>query len=225
MEDRFNNFESYFGGRMSAKESLDFQTALSASPELKAEYDLFLQIKKATSDIQKDEIRGQLEDIGISNSKENIESSAKQDTTKIYSLLKWASSIAALFVIGFLGYQAAQGSNPDQLFAQHFEVYEMQQSRGEPTDLPELDSKNLNTPELKLFYAATIISEGREAEAIKYLTEVPDESTFRNQKYWYLGLANLKSGNITEAKRHFNHLRKLGNYKKTEIEDILSKLN
>jgi len=63
-----------------------------------------------------------LEDIGISNSKENIESSAKQDTTKIYSLLKWASSIAALFVIGFLGYQAAQNISQKSLTNQRSET-------------------------------------------------------------------------------------------------------
>jgi len=223
IENYYDTFDSYFHGRMSAKESLDFETSLEADIELKVEYNLFLQIKKSTSDIERDKIREQLESVKISDNQSSL---GEKKDTKIFSMVKWVSAVAALFIIGFWGYKSAQNMSSEQLFAQNFEVYEIQQSRGvDAIPFPDIGRAALNTPELKLLYSTIKMESNEMTEAINVLNEISDDTSLRDQKYWYLGLANLKSGKITEAKKHFIHLQKLSNYKKSEIEDILSKLN
>lgn len=227
MENNYDSFESYFYGRMSAKEAMDFETALNENAELNSAYEDFILIKKAASDIQKDKLRLQLEGIDIEEKNSKTEEQTRNKSTRIYTLMKSAAAIAALFIIGFWGYQASQKNSPEEIFAQNFEAYTPKQSRGEKTEFPSIDSRiEASTPELKLLYATGILSNSSDKdeinESIEVLSEISDETAFRDQKYWYLGLANLKIGNIQEAKTHFDHLQKLSNYKNQEIVKILS---
>lgn len=223
MEENYLSFESYFHGQMSAKESLDFQTALSANQKLKEEYEIYLSIKKATSDIEKEKIRQQLESIEITEDKEELIDHSSKGSAKIFSLLKWASSVAAIFIVGFFGYQLIATPSPEALYAQNFEAYEMQSSRGEEDlSFPDIGRIELKTPELKLFYSTRMMANDDIDEALKTLNEISDDSSLRDQKYWYLALANLKTGNTEEAIKHLDHLRSISNYKKPEIEEILS---
>jgi len=232
--DETNNitFESYFSGNMSAKEVLDFESALDSNPELSKEYELFLSIKKSTSDIHRDRLRNQLDTVLAANNSSDSEISISEDkapsknTSKIIRLIKMASAVACLFLIGFWVLNMNAPQDNEAIFAEYFEEYTPQFSRG--TDMPTSteDKSDLETPEQKLIYANDVLSQSSEdseyKEAIEVLTEITDVSMLRDQKYWYLGLANLKIGNIEEAQKHLTYLQSISNFKKQEIEKILS---
>jgi len=225
MEDNYTSFDAYFHGRMSAKEAVDFQSALDASSKLKADYRAYVSIKRAAFDIQKNKLREQLESVDIAEDPATKEPQKGRAPTRVLTLLKSAAAIAALFIVGFWGYQAAQGPSTDQLFADNFEIYTPQNSRGDDTEPSSISRNEESSPESALTFASAILGDKNTdniQEAIKALDNIPDESSFRNQKYWYLGLAHLKSGNIKKAKSHFSHLQEISNYKKPEIERILS---
>lgn len=241
MSENNKTFDAYFHGRMSAKQAIDFQTALEANSQLKSDYEFYLSVKKATLEINRDNLRSQLDNIDLGKLKEgqvDAGPKAKNSNTKLFSLLKSAVAIAALFVIGFWGYQAAQPTDMEDVFAQNFETYLTKQSRGEnESTLAKIYNEGNyeqfilqaneieHTPEIDLMLANVYLVTNQEKLAISTLERISDESSFRDQKYWYLGLANLKEENIIEAKKHFNHLLSLSNYKKKEITKILSALN
>ena len=232
MEENDKSFEAYFHGKMSSKETLDFETALKANSQLKSDYEFYVAVKRSASEIKKDELRSQIDDINLDKNGEEQKVrylTAKKKSTKVISLLKSAVAVAALFIVGFWGYNVVQAPSTETLFAQNFAEYTPQFSRGENAELPTIDKSELNTPELKLMYASDILSQSLEStkyeEAIKILFEITDMSMLRDQKYWYLGLAHLKIGDIPEAKKHFIYLQSISNYKKKEITTILSALN
>lgn len=240
MDDNDKNFEAYFQGKMSAKQSLDFQTAMEANPQLKSDYDLYVSIKRATAEIKRDKIRSQLKSLDLDEEKEinRTSSSPKNKTSKIFTLIKTGISIAALFMIGFWGYNAAQSTDNEKLFAQNFDVYTVKSSRGgnENNQYAAYKKGNYNaftvladgedhSPELELMLANSYLVMGKVEYAISSLNKISDDSSFRDQKYWYLGLANLKINNFKETKKHLLHLQSLSNYKKQEATKILSKLN
>ncbi|MGK0317584.1 MAG: hypothetical protein ACI86M_003828 [Saprospiraceae bacterium] len=228
MEENNKRFGVYFHGRMSDNESLEFQSSLKGNPNLKSDYEFYESVKRASSDIRKDELRGQLEEINLEEEPNNQSNTTKKEkvrSTKIFTLIKFAVAIAALFFIGFWGYQDAQKPDIQGLYAQKFETFVPQQSRGENIDLSSIDRNNINTPELKLWYSTILLSENKTKEAISTLNEINDKTSFRDQKYWYLGLSNLKTGNFAEAKKHFAYLRSISNFKKQEITEILLAIN
>jgi len=229
--DETNNitFESYFSGNMSAKEALDFETALDSNPELSEEYKFFLSVKESTFDIHRDLLREQLDIVvAIDNEhKENKTNNVKpKKTSKIINLIKITSAVACLFLIGFWVGNMSKPQGNEELFATYFETYTPQNSRGESAELLQIDRSDLNTPELKLLYASGQLSQSLDMnkyeEAIDILAKISDESALRDQKYWYLGLANLKVGKMEEVKKNFTYLKSVSNFKKQEIEKILS---
>lgn len=240
MNDNNKIFDAYFHGRMSAKEALDFQSSLATTPKLKADYTFYESIKRASTDIAKDELREQIEEINLEEPHLHAENiiTAKRSKVKIFNLIKAAVAIAALFIIGFWGFQNTKSTTSNDLFTQNFEPYTVKLSRGINNDTLSAIYNEGNyehftthadviehTPEISLMLANAYLAIDKVEFAISSLEEISDDSTFRDQKYWFLGLANLKNKKHAAAKKHFIHLQSISNYKKQEIDEILFKIN
>lgn len=241
MEEYDKTFEAYFSGKMSGKESLDFESAMLANPQLKSDYEFYVAVKRSAADIKREAFRKEIENIDLDHKQEGqtkTPSAEKRPTTKIFTLMKSIIAIAALFIIGFWGYNTAQAPKKNNLFAQNFNTYSTKNSRGsEENNLKEvynagnheqfvlLAGEVQRTPEINLMLANSYLITGKIESAISSLENMSDESAFRDQKYWYLGLANLKLNDIDKAKEHLVYLQTLSNYKKQEIKEILKALN
>ncbi len=231
MEDSDKTFEKYFTGRMSSAQATDFSATLEANSELRERYELFLALKKSTSLIDRDRMRAELEEVVI----EDLSEKEKHASANIFSIVKWVGSIAALFLISFIAYNAFQPSSNQELFKDNYKTYNVQEARGgevdELTSLYKQGSYELfleqaegsvDSPELFMMVSNAHMMEGHYTKAISTLSEISDESSLRDIKYWYLGLCNLVVDNEEEAIKNFDHLLNISNFRKQEIEEILS---
>ncbi len=234
MEFGHETFEAYFSGKLDSNDVINFTTTLAENAEIKKEYDLFLAAKRAASTIERDKMRAQLD--GLSNS-ETQNSSPSKSTPLFLKLVRWGGSIAAIFLIGFFTYKTLQSPTKQDLFAQHFETYQVQSSRGGEVDaLNEIykkgdydlfidkTSKNSETPELKMMLANAYLKIDQVSLAISLLESISDETSLRDQKYWYLALCHLKLNNLQKAQSNLEKLTSFSNFKKPEVEKILSKI-
>ena len=236
MENEDKTFEAYFSGKMRSAQANDFLTALDNNEVLRERYDFFLAAKKSASLIERDKMRAELADVGIKEEapKENMPG---ESATPILKIVKWVASIAAVLLISFFAYNNLQTPSSQDLFAQNFETYKVQAARGGEVDAlkaiyTEGDydlfiSKTLTiekTPELNMMIANAQMSSDQFSAAISTLTRISDDSSLRDQKYWYIGLSHLKSGNNKEAIKNFDHLLSISNYKKQATEEILSNI-
>ena len=239
MYDTNKIFDAYFHGRMSAKEVLDFQSSLASTPQLKADYQFYESVKRASADIGKDELRDQIEEIDLEEPRVHSTTTTAENRpkVKILTLIKAAVAVAALLIVGFWGYQDAKSLSTNDLFAHNFDIYTAKSSRGaNPNTLPVVYNEGNyerftiqandveHTPEIQLMLANAYLVMDKVEFAISSLEKISDDSVFRDQKYWYLGLANLKNKNLTAAKKHFTYLQSISNYKNQEIDKILYKI-
>ncbi|GEM_PF-2299985 len=235
MEDQDVTFEAYFSGNIGSAQANDFSTALSNDPELNEKYNFYLAAKRSASLIERDRMRKELEGIDF---EEEVETGRSNSKSPVLRLLKWGGSIAAIFLIAIFAYNTLQPPTSQALFAQNFEPYKVQAARGGEMDALkanytqgkyDLFIEEINelegSPEIYMMLANAHINLDQHNEAIKILSKISDNTSLRDQKYWYLGLCQLVLGNIEEAKSNLNKLSSLSNFKKTEVEEILSTIS
>lgn len=229
-------FEDYFSGQMAEDEIQQFNAQLNTNQEFNNEYQYFLSLKKATSEIERDNLRNQLNNI-------NIEAPLKENKSQLNNAsfnrngLKWGLLIISLILLSYFSYNYFSSDNPEQIFVANYELYEVQNSRSESAD--DINSLyntgkysefinniklNKNSPERTMMLANASIELGDFEAAEKHLLSISDDSSLRDLKYWYLGLISLKINHIPQAKVHFSHLKSISNFKKSEIEKILSQI-
>jgi len=238
MEDEDLTFEAYFSGRMNDAEANDFSKALENNPDLKEQYNIYLATKEASSQVERDKMRAELEEVDLEDDVEHALSKERYRPKGRSTIIKWVGSIAAMLLISFFAYNALQAPSSQDLFAFNFETYQVQAARGGNVDalktlytsgdyelFIEKALTEKESPELNMMLANAYLNQEKYNDAIKTLTKITDESSLRDQKYWYLGLSQIRLGNTEEAIANFTKLQSLSNYKKQETEEILSKID
>ncbi len=236
MEKNEANFEAYFTGKMSSDELEKFNHELNSNEEFKKEFDFFLSIKAASVNIERDNLRNELQNIHI----DDLSSDSEQPTTKPAksNRLLWLISAFLLLALSYITYKNIfTVEEPEQLFAQNYEPYIAQQARGNTAE--ELKQSYISkdysgfitnakevemTPELYMMLANAYIATNAFELAESSFLQISDNSSLRDQKYWLLGLVQLKLNKLEKAKSTFLKLQSLSNYKNKEIEKILSQL-
>lgn len=227
-------FEAYFSGRMSSAEASDFTVALKNNDKLRNEYEYFLAIKKSTNLIERDNLRTALDGLDLKELK-TTEKPKSRSSKPILTFTKWAAGIAAVLLIAFFSYTSLKPLDPQSLYAQNYETYEAQASRGGSLDILKeqyiagdfekfienaLEAEE--SPELTMMLGNAYMETNQFPKAIETLTKISDDTSLRDQKYWYLGLCTLKEDRSQEALNNFNKLMAISNYKKVESEKIIS---
>lgn len=234
MENNEAKFEAYFTGKMSENEIENFNAELATDEKMKDEFSYFISLKKASSSIESDKLRVQLSGYNIDDSSRSIDAKSESSSTFL-SRMKWLLGMVTLCLIVYFVYNSFTSAKPDQLFAQNFELYEVQATRGESNDeinsyysqgnykeVIRVFSTRNNSPEVSMMLANAYIETNDFLMAEKILVGISDESSLRDLKYWNLGLINLQLNNTIKAESYFRHLQTLSNFKKSEINTILS---
>ena len=243
MEQNEQRFEAYFKGQLSYDEVQKFNNELASNEDFNLAYQFFISVKQATSSKHRDNIRSQLDGIDVNKisdkeSSENPDISKKQKSSFKDKFSRWVLVLLGIFVITYFSYKYFISSSPDAIYASNFELYEAQNVRGDAIDeLKSLyqqkqyeifinEAKKIETsPEILMMLANAHMQLQDYDAAHSVLLDVPEESSFRDLKYWNLGLVSLKLNNIPQAKNHFNYLQSISNYKKSKTKKILSKLS
>ena len=238
MNTNYENFEAYFSGIMSEKDIVQFNKDLEADPSLREAYDIFVAVKKSTSSIERDKMRLLLEDVAIDTvSSKNTMHTENPKARR--SILPWLIVAILLAAIIYYGYSSMfPATSPDQLYASNYETYQVQALRGDSTAdfnqvyasgeydnfLRIVPQENKNA-EINMMIANALMQTKSFSDAEQALLAISDESSLRDQKYWYLGLVNLKMGKENEAKLYFQKLIDISTYKKKETKNILTYLS
>jgi len=235
MENNEKRFENYFTGLMSSQEVEQFNKELSTNPDFNNEYQYFLSVKKSTAGIARDNFRDQLQHVTISSINTSSKSSSNNPLSK---MIKWGIIILSILLLSYFTYRYFNSNSPQAIYASNFELYESQTSRGGSAEeitslynngkyaefISRAEEQEIN-PEIYMMLANANMKLGAFDKAEEYLLKIPEESSLRELKYWNLGLVSLKLDHLAQAKNHFRYLSSISNFKKKEIESILSKLN
>ena len=231
-------FEAYFSGTLSEKEIEQFNAELDSNMTFHKEYNFFLSLKKATSDIERDNLRSSLNSIELNEPDEN-RTKKSVFSNKLNTIIFSIVGLGIILLLAYIIFQPFRSTNePAKLYASYFDTYQVQAERGIDTDpLKTMYSKGEyktfiesveavdKSPEVNMMLANVYMQSDAFTLAENTLLLITDESSLRDQKYWYLGLVQLKQGNKKEAISYFQHLQSLSQYKKSEIENILSELS
>ena len=236
MDNNESKFEDYFSGRMSDIDVENFNIELNSNEIFKQDYEYFLSVKESSSLIERDKLRVQLNTVEIENTSPSNENNTSNPNA-LFSSMKWILGIAALSLASYCIYKSFTPAEPAVMYAQNFEVYQAQTARGGSAEdivnlyrngeYNEFIEKVRNTdssPELFMMLANAYLETNNFIPAEETLLNISDESSLRDLKYWNLGLVNLKLENIEQAKLYFSQLQNLSNFKKAEIEKILSEI-
>ncbi|MAM27593.1 MAG: hypothetical protein CMC13_01085 [Flavobacteriaceae bacterium] len=229
--------ERYLGNRMDLAEKAAFEEKLAEDPILSQQFDehkkLILGIESAVLKENLDEYHATVEN----------DSGVKTLSDKKTSPYLWLGIAASIVVVLGLFLFFDKNDDNDALFATHFvpdpglpttmgtsENYTFYEGMVDykredyKTAITKWESLYAEKPEndtLNYFLGVAELANKNAANAITYLEKVApvNESMFQEEIFHYLGLANLKAGNMEQAKQNFQKS------KKPESAIILSELN
>ena len=238
MDTNDENFEAYFSGIMSEKEIKQFTVDLEADPSLREAYDLFVAVKKSTSSIERDKMRLLLEDVDIETFSSEKPAHIENPQAK-RTILPWLIGTIFLAVIIYFAYSSMfTSTSPDQLYASNYETYQVQALRGASSadfkqayasgdyaNFLKIVPQENKSSEINMMLANALMQTDAFSDAEQALLAISDESSLREQKYWYLGLVSLKMGKEKKARSYFQKLMDISTYKNKEIENILPHLS
>ena len=216
--EELEKIDRYLSGEMDAGEQAAFSAQMESDPVLKAQVAearlLFLGIKESALRTELDAFHKELPQ------------KQKTGTTRtMFSNKTWlaAASIILLALVSFL-WIYNRDANEEKLFAKYYEAdpglmttmgvsedYEFNRGMvdyrsGKYTEAikrwePIAAAQPLRDT-LQYFLGVAHLAAGNTASAITYLNKlVLSESAFKEDAYWYLGLAKLKAGEKEEAKK------------------------
>lgn len=153
---------------------------------------------------------------------DEVLASKKKD--KIIQMVRYALSLAAMFVLIFGGITLwNKQSDTDALFAQYYTTYDSTLARGGDDEairkeLAELYNKvGTETNVTPIITRLQTIFDGIQANNDKYA----DYSYYENDIAWYLTLAYIKDHNVEKAKELLKPLAQKGDMKaKTLLEEL-----
>ncbi|MCB0400189.1 MAG: tetratricopeptide repeat protein [Winogradskyella sp.] len=236
-QEEFENIEAYLNHSLSKDDLLIFENRLQKEEGFASKVD---DIKTILSGIETQALKEQLD-------KFHDEMPSTVKDTDVFEpkvkYLQWRKiAVAAALIIAAGSFWFLNRNSNEQLYAEfyspdpglpttmsstdNYEFYEamVAYKQGHYEDALNTWTNQLKTKvgndTLIYFVGSALLADKKESEAISYLKEVTnnDDSVFKNDAFYYLGLAYLKEGNIEQAK---TNLEKSGS---ENSEALLSKI-
>ncbi|GAB4157614.1 MAG: hypothetical protein Tsb0033_09660 [Winogradskyella sp.] len=237
-QEEFESIEAYLNHSLSKDDLLIFEKRLQNEEGFAAKVD---DIKTILSGIETQALKEQLD-------KFHAEMPSTVKDTDVFEpkvkYLQWRKiAVAAALIIAAGSFWFLNRNSNEQLYAEfyspdpglpttmsstdNYEFYKAMVSykQGDyknalSTWTNQLKTKVANDT-LNYFVGSALLADKKESESISYLKEVTnnDDSVFKNDAFYYLGLAYLKNDNLEKAKEY---LRKSDF---TKAKDLLKKLN
>jgi len=235
--------ERYLEGSLSSDELEQFEQLKANDPNFRKEVAFHLGLEKAISEENRMEFKNKLK--GFEKS-----SPLKKGSTKSW----WAAAAVLLLAASsyFLWLQGTPSN--EKLFAQNFEPYrnieqpivrgDQGQSSGSETDLKTAAFMAYESGDFKeaislfselfttknesyaLFYGANAhLAEGHSVKGIALLTQyLENPGRLKDKAQWYLALAYLKEGNLSEVRERLQKIIDAKGYGHPQATKILKRL-
>ncbi len=209
-------FENYLSNEISTEEKLDFENQLQNDKEIREKFEIYKENNQFL------ENKFSKETIAFKDNLASISKQSQQESNpkkgKVIQLRTYLLAIAAVFVL-FFGFQLFQNTNPDYLdYNKHAEATFTE--RGDVIKFLKLAQVAFNTknykeaiknfeivikdyprPEVKYFYAISLIEDNRFKDADLVLNDIiKGQSVYKNTATWYLALSKLKQKDYTSCK-------------------------
>lgn len=218
-QEEFGRIEAYLNNSLSKEDLLIFENRLQNEEGFASKVE---DIKTVLTGIETQALKEQLNEFH-----EEIATQEKdtiQFNPKVKSLQWRKLAVAAALIIAAGSFWFLNRNSNEQLYADfyspdpglpttmsstdNYEFYEAMVSykQGHYKDALNTWTKQLKTKvdndTLNYFIGSALLADKKESDAISYLKEVAnnDDSVFKNDAFYYLGLAYLKEGNIEHAK-------------------------
>lgn len=231
-EKQIERIDNFLQGRLSGDELLTFESELEENTLLKEE----LAIRKAIQDGIEHKnnvaLRARLNKISEETKSETKEETKlTPKNTKVVSInyFRYIASIAAIGLLCFFAYNLLDGgADTDTLYASYFEPAELTITRSTDIETEMVDLKEFyntkkydkalplfqslinenQTSNFKLAYGSTLLKCNKLAEAKSQFQSIinANDPLYADQARWYLGLVELKSGNVDACKSYLNDL-------------------
>ncbi|MFL0352016.1 tetratricopeptide repeat protein [Xanthomarina sp. GH4-25] len=221
-QEELAHIERYINNNLTFEELSIFEEKLKNNPDFKNQVE---DIKTLLFGIEKQALKEQLDTFHKDIPIEVIEDK-KQPKFRFLNFKKTAVAAAVIIALGSFWY--TNRSTPKSVFAKHYtpdpglpttmsssdnfifydamvnykrKDYLTAISKWQPLLLTKPDNDTLN-----YFIGSAYLADGKEKEAIPYLKKVTlfKEETFKNDAFYYLGLAYLKVNNVELAKKNLN---------------------
>ena len=215
-EELYLSFENYLNNVFSVEEKIAFESRLQNDSDIKEKFEIykeFNQFLKTKFSPETVAFRENLKSIAKESFVEN-----KPKKGKIIQLKTFAYAIAAVFVL-FFGLQIFQDNTPEYGdYNQHEQAHFTE--RGNTIQSLKLAQEAFNnkkykeaiknfeivikeypTPEIKYFYAISLLEDNRFADSNLVLNNIiKGKSTYKNTAIWYLALSKLKQKDYKSCK-------------------------
>ncbi len=216
-QELYLSFENYLNNEFSAEERINFENQLQSDTDFKEKFEiykesnLFLKTKFST---ETHAFKENLKTIAKESFAEN-----KSKKSKVIQLRNFVYAIAAVFVL-FFGLQLFQNNAPEyDDFNKHEEAHFTERGNiieslklaqdafnkknyKEAIINFELVIKEYPRPEIKYFYAISLLEENRFADSELVLNDIiSGNSIYKNTAKWYLALSKLKQKDYKSCKQ------------------------
>lgn len=237
-QEEFESIEAYLNHSLSKDDLLAFENRLQNEEGFASKVD---DIKTILSGIETQALKEQLD-------KFHAEMPSTVKNTDVFEpkvkYLQWRKiAVAAALIIAAGSFWFLNRNSNEQLYAEfyspdpglpttmsstdNYEFYEamVAYKQGHYEDALNTWTNQLKTKvandTLNYFVGSALLADKKESESISYLKEVTnnDDSAFKNDAFYYLGLAYLKNDNLEKAKEYL----KKSDF--TKAKDLLKKLN
>ena len=245
MENEFNKIEKidrYLGGHLTPTDQIVFENELATDTELAREVELIKAAKNAVIHAGR---------VGLKNKLDQFEKEVETPVRRIIPF-RWMAAVAAVLVLLVAGIWFSKNNSsasPQQLFAEHFEVYRNPilirggenisennwqaateaYARGDYGKADSLFQQSLNDSltvnYLAHYYRGICLLAQPLPDAVSAISEFDEvlksDTDYRLQAMWYKGLGLSRVGDVGAAKMIFEEIRKVGGYKEKELDEIL----
>jgi tetratricopeptide (TPR) repeat protein len=236
-QEEFERIEAYLNETLSEEDLVVFKNKINTEEGFASKIE---DIKTVLVGLETQALKEQLDvfhkDLG------NIEIESDKVDAKIHSLSWKRLLVAAILIIAAGCFWFLRGNTNDRLYAEYFKP-----DPGLPTTMGSNDNyefyeamvdykqgdykmaisiwENLLETKVKndtlnYFIGSAYLANNNEIEALKYLSTVTklSEDTFKNDAFYYVGLAHLKANNVDAA------IRALNQSSLPQSKDLLKKL-
>lgn len=209
-------FENYLSNEISAEEKLDFEYQLQNDIDIKEKFEIYNEINEfLATKFSRETIEFKQNLNFIANQSQETSNPKKG---KIVQLRTYIYAIAAVFVL-FFGIQLFQNDNPEYsdfnkhqtaTFTERGDVIQSLKLAQDAFNKKnykdaiknfEIVIKEYPRPEVKYFYAISLIEDSRFVDADFVLNDIiKGQSVYKNTAIWYLALSKLKQKDYTSCK-------------------------
>lgn len=232
-QEEFESIEAYLNGQFSGNDLLIFENRIKTEKEFASKVE---DIKTVLTGLETQALKEQLDE--FHNELSNNQEETLANEAPIRSLSWKRLAVAAVLIIGLGSFWIFNGNSNDRLYSKYYtpdpglpttmsssdnyQFYEamVDYKQGNYSTATEkwkvlLEAKP-KSDTLNYFIGSALMADKKVNDALNYFKTVTESKnvSFENEAYYYLGLANLKSGNVDEA---IKALKKSNNPKSIDL--------